>query len=168
MSQDQAGWPHEQRGQHCCQPPLTCCALRSWRKLYLVKPAVRRVFAQHDRSRSFRSAAADARFRQGEADPRIACPKAKFADLRRPAWRFRDRSLVLRPSASRLTRRSCQSPKPFAPRESGHPSTCHSLHLRFAMLIPGGTCEAGFPILLRAAPPHLQFVFFLSISGVYS
>jgi hypothetical protein len=29
------------------------------------------------------------------------------------------------------------------------------------MLIPGGTCEACFPILLRASPPSLPVAFFV-------
>jgi len=51
---------------------------------------------------------------------------------------------------------------------SNHPSARLSLHLRFAKVVPGGIREACFPILLRAAPPSLQFASFLAISGVYS
>lgn len=45
--------------------------------------------------------------------------------------------------------RSCESDQTMA---------LLSLHLRFAIRIPGGEfCTAGFPILLRASPSYLQF-----------
>jgi hypothetical protein len=140
--------------------PAHCRALRLPRGLYLAQPAMRRTCAFRDRSRSFRSASA------------VLVPSGGGSDQASLALR-QSLLTVARPPGGSVTVLWCLLRFPtrpeslvsllrVAPRESGHPSARLSLHLRFARLIPGGTCEACFPILLRASLPSLQVTFFVS------
>lgn len=85
----------KQRGQHRCQPPLTCLGFMV---LMLTLPGSASGARGLRLSRPVNFVTlrlGGVRSRQGEDGLRIACPKAKFADPVHPAWRFRDRLLVL-------------------------------------------------------------------------
>lgn len=128
---------------------------RVWHR-HLVPAAVRKRTGVWRRRQSWR------RSRQAEAGICVGCPKANLADRRPAAWRFRDR-----PDEQSL-RLSFPAPEgpgecpslSFAPND--RPLTCHSLHLRFAAFVPGGTPLACFPILLRAQPTDRDSSSFLS------